>query len=101
MADEMLDGSALSSVQEHLLKLGDKVDGLKETVKEHIAKDIKYYNYNKEETQMEDSSGLIAAMLAGNRSDGAGAGLGAGLLGGILGGALLGNKPKLFLLRVK
>jgi hypothetical protein len=100
MADEMLDGSALSSVQEHLLKLGDKVDGLKETVKEHIAKDMKYYNnYNKEETEMEDSSGLIAAMLAGgNRNDGAGvgagagAGLGAGLLGGILGGALLGNR---------
>jgi hypothetical protein len=100
MADEMLDGSALSSVQEHLLNLGDKVDGLKETVKEHIAKDMKYYNnYNKEETQMEDSSGLIAAMLAGgNRNDGsgvgagAGAGLGAGLLGGVLGGALLGNR---------
>jgi len=92
----MLDGSALSSVQEHLLKLGDKVDGLKETVKEHIAKDMKYYNYNKEETQMEDSSGLIAAMLAGNRNDGvgagAGAGLGAGLLGGVLGGALLSNR---------
>lgn len=99
MADEMLDGSALSSVQEHLLKLGDKVDGLKETVKEHIAKDMKYYNnYNEEETKMEDTSGLIAAMLAGNRNDssgvgaGAGAGLGAGLLGGVLGGALLGNR---------
>lgn len=118
MADEELEEeSALSSIKEHLTHLGTKVDHLKDAVKEHITKDKQYYSLidnivtaKEEGTEMEDSAGLIAAMLAGRNNNGegggalggagggfAGAALGSlllgrgGLLGGVAGGAVVGE----------
>ena len=103
MADEELEEeSALSSIKEHLTHLGTKVDHLKDTVKEHITKDKQYYSVvdnlvdTKEEgTEMEDSAGLIAAMLAGRNNNGEGGGAlggaGGGFAGAALGSLLLGR----------
>lgn len=88
--------SALSEVTEHLEHLGEKVDHLKETVKEHIMKDKMYYNNNKEDTEMsDDNTALIASLLGGRNNDGMGAaglGGGVGLIGGVLLGSLLNNR---------
>ena len=100
MADEELEEeSALSSIKEHLTHLGTKVDHLKDTVKEHITKDKQYYSLidtivaaKEEGIEMEDSAGLVAAMLAG-RGEGGGAlgGAGGGFAGAALGSLLLGR----------
>lgn len=95
MEEELTDSSNLSVIKEYMNHLGNKMDHLKETVKEHIAKDKQYYN--KEENKMEDSSGLIAAMLAGrnnggyNEGGGALGGAGGGFAGAALGSLLLGR----------
>lgn len=101
MADEELEEeSALSSIKEHLTHLGNKVDHLKDTVKEHITKDKQYYSLvdtivaaKEEGSEMEDSAGLIAAMLAGRGNGGEGAlgGAGGGFAGAALGSLLLGR----------
>lgn len=106
MEDELTDSSTLSGIKDHLTDLGSKVDQLRNTVKEHITKDEQYYKYE-EGNKMDDSSGLIAAMLAGRNNNGyegggalggagggfAGAALGSMLLGrgGLLGGAVAGG----------
>lgn len=101
MADEELEEeSALSSIKEHLTHLGNKVDHLKDTVKEHITKDKQYYSLvdtivaaKEEGSEMEDSAGLVAAMLAGRGNGGEGAlgGAGGGFAGAALGSLLLGR----------
>lgn len=90
MEEELTDSSSLSNVKEHMVLLGNKMDRLKDTVKEHIAKDKQYY-VHKEGDTMEDSSGLIAAMLAGRNGNEGGAlgGAGGGFAGAALGSLLL------------
>lgn len=94
--------SALSIIKEHLNHLGSKVDTLRDTVKEHITKDKQYYSLidtiveaTSEDTEMEDSAGLIAAMLAGRNNNGEGGGAlggaGGGFAGAALGSLLLGR----------
>ena len=93
MEEELTDSSTLSGIREHMVHLGNKMDHLKETVKEHIAKDKQYY-IHEEGNKMEDSSGLIAAMLAGRNNGnegGALGGAGGGFAGAALGSMLLGR----------
>lgn len=93
MEDELTD-SSLSGIKHHLTDLGSKVEHLHDTVKAHITKDKQYYKYD-EGNKMEDSAGLIAAMLAGrgNGAEGGGAlgGAGGGFAGAALGSLLLGR----------
>lgn len=91
MEDE-LPSSTLSSTHDHLTDLGSKVDRLQHTLKEHITKDKQYYK-NTEGNKMEDSAGLIAAMLAGRNGNEGGAlgGAGGGFAGAALGSMLLGR----------
>lgn len=82
-----------SALTEHMIRMNEKFDDLHGVVKEHIAKDEKYYNYNNEkDTSMTDNSALIAAMLAGRENEGGAlGGAGGGFAGAALGSLLLGR----------
>lgn len=88
----MVDEMGTSALSEHMIRMNEKFDDLQNVVKEHIAKDEKYYNYNNDkDTSMTDNSALIAAMLAGKEEGGVLGGAGGGFAGAALGSLLLGR----------